>query len=142
MSWQLWTAFGIFLGCAANLAVKDVGRIAWRLQLGSAFIPAVPLWVFIFLVPESPRWYIKKQLYRKAYKSLVRLRNCELQAARDLYYISFQIRLEQELMGAHPSSYLRRVTELFTVPRVRRSTLASWVVMIGQQLCGINIIGM
>ena len=35
MSWQVWTAFGILLGVSANLAVKDVGRIAWRLQLGS-----------------------------------------------------------------------------------------------------------
>lgn len=38
-----WTAFGIFLGYSANLAVYKVGKIAWRLQLGSAFIPAVPL---------------------------------------------------------------------------------------------------
>lgn len=30
MSWQLWTAFGIFLGCSANLAVGQVGKIAWR----------------------------------------------------------------------------------------------------------------
>ena len=43
MSWQLWTAFGIFLGMCANLAVYQVGAIAWRLQLGSAFIPAVPI---------------------------------------------------------------------------------------------------
>lgn len=43
MSWQLWTAFGIMLGFSANLAVYQVGNIAWRLQLGSAFIPAVPL---------------------------------------------------------------------------------------------------
>lgn len=43
MSWQMWTAFGIFLGFCANLAVYDVGAIAWRLQIGSAFIPAVPL---------------------------------------------------------------------------------------------------
>lgn len=39
MSWQLWTAFGIFLGFAANVIVIDTGSIAWRLQLGSAFIP-------------------------------------------------------------------------------------------------------
>lgn len=39
MSWQLWTAFGIFLGFAANVVVIDTGSIAWRLQLGSAFIP-------------------------------------------------------------------------------------------------------
>lgn len=53
MSWQVWTAFGIFLGTCANLAVKDVGiNLAWRLQLGSAFIPAVPLVCGIWFCPE------------------------------------------------------------------------------------------
>jgi MFS family permease len=56
MTWQFWTAFGIFLGTAANLAVYNTGRISWRLQLGSAFIPAVPLAAFVYLCPESPRW--------------------------------------------------------------------------------------
>lgn len=51
MGWQLWTAFGIFLGLSANLAVYNVGDIAWRLQLGSAFIPAVPLAVGVFFCP-------------------------------------------------------------------------------------------
>lgn len=55
MTWQLWTAFGILLGTSANLAVKDAGPIAWRLQLGSAFIPAVPLVLGIYFCPESPR---------------------------------------------------------------------------------------
>jgi MFS family permease len=52
MSWQVWTAFGIFLGTCANLAVKDVPDINWRLQLGSAFIPAVPLVIGIYFCPE------------------------------------------------------------------------------------------
>ena len=53
MSWQIWTAFGIFLGTCANLAVKDVTiNLAWRLQLGSAFIPAVPLVCGIWFCPE------------------------------------------------------------------------------------------
>jgi MFS family permease len=56
MSWQLWTAFGIFLGTCANLAMVHVGKNAWRLQLGSAMLPAMPLILFIFLCPESPRW--------------------------------------------------------------------------------------
>ena len=51
MSWQMWTAFGIFLGSCANLAVYQTGAIAWRLQLGSAFIPAVPLVLGIFFCP-------------------------------------------------------------------------------------------
>lgn len=51
MSWQMWTAFGIFLGFCANLAVYNTGDISWRLQLGSAFIPAVPLVVGIYFCP-------------------------------------------------------------------------------------------
>lgn len=60
MSWQLWTAAGIFLGTAANLALVNTGTIAWRLQLGSAFIPAVPLLILIYFCPESPRWYMSE----------------------------------------------------------------------------------
>ncbi|OJJ60914.1 hypothetical protein ASPSYDRAFT_87484 [Aspergillus sydowii CBS 593.65] len=139
MCWQLWTAFGIFLGTTANLVVKDMGEdIAWRMQMGSAFIPAVPLLLGVYMCPESPRWYIKKGKLRPAYKSLCRLRNSPLQAARDLYYIHAQIKVEQEIAGH--GNYLSRVVELFTIPRVRRATLASFVVMIAQQMCGINIV--
>ena len=59
MTWQLWTAFGILLGTSANLAVKDAGAIAWRLQLGSAFIPAVPLVIGVLFCPESPRYEVR-----------------------------------------------------------------------------------
>lgn len=67
MSWQLWTvsnanrktrrlltrtqAFGIFIGFIANLVVIDTGAIAWRLQVGSAFIPAVPLALGVYFCP-------------------------------------------------------------------------------------------
>ncbi|KAM5449144.1 hypothetical protein MaudCBS49596_004969 [Microsporum audouinii] len=137
MSWQLWTAFGIFLGFTANLVVKNAGTIAWRLQVGSAFIPAVPLVAMVYLCPESPRWYIKKGKISKAYHSLKRLRNHEIQAARDLYLIYSQIQIETKLAG--DSNYVTRFIQLFTIPRVRRATLASFVVMIAQQMCGINI---
>lgn len=73
-----------------------------------------------------------------AYKSLCRLRNTELQAARDLYYIYAQIKVEQEITGR--SNYVTRFVQLFTIPRVRRATLASFTVMIAQQMCGINIV--
>ncbi|KAK8191885.1 hypothetical protein HDK77DRAFT_64056 [Phyllosticta capitalensis] len=137
MSWQMWTAFGIFLGFCANLAVYNVGDIAWRLQLGSAFIPAVPLVVGIYFCPESPRWLMKKGRYAEAFKSLCRLRNTELQAARDLYYVHAQLLVEADIIGT--SNYVTRFIELFTIPRVRRATLASFVVMLAQQMCGINI---
>lgn len=134
----MWTAFGIFLGFCANLALYQVGSIAWRLQLGSAFLPAVPLVLGIYFCPESPRWYIKKGRYREAYASLCRLRNTPVQAARDLYYIHAQIVLEAAIIDRN--NYVTRFIELFTIPRVRRATLASFVVMLAQQMCGINII--
>ncbi|KAI1803125.1 hypothetical protein F4811DRAFT_572306 [Daldinia bambusicola] len=137
-SWQMWTAFGIFLGCTANLAVGRVGRISWRLQVGSAFIPAVPLTFLILFCPESPRWYIKKGRFREAIESLLRLRNHPIQAARDLYTIYAQVEIESEAIS--DSTYIERIIQLFTIPRIRRATLASFVVMIGQQMCGINII--
>lgn len=138
MSWQLWTAFGIFLGFCANLAVYDTGKIAWRLQIGSAFIPAVPLVLLIFFCPESPRWLMKKGRYQAAFRSYLRLRNSPLQAARDLYYVHCQL-VEETVAFGH-STYLGRLAKLFTVPRIRRATLACTIVMLAQQMCGINII--
>ena len=49
-----------------------------------------------------------------------------------------QLQVEREFIGE--GNYLRRFIELFTIPRIRRATIASWVVMIAQQMCGINII--
>ncbi|KAG8418937.1 hypothetical protein J3459_011918 [Metarhizium acridum] len=170
MSWQMWTAFGkfsvpfslffstrdrntiltapplsgIFLGTCANLAVGKTGDIAWRLQFASAFIPAVPLVIGVFFCPESPRWCLKKKRYDQAWKSLLRLRNTPMQAARDLFYINCLLEQEVELVKESglkvTSNVFTRFVELFTIPRVRRATWASGIVMIAQQMCGINII--
>lgn len=137
MSWQMWTAFGIMFGTAINLAVfyhKD----NWRLMLGAPFIPAVPLLFLIYLCPESPRWLMKKNRYVKAWKNMCSLRNHPLQVARDMYYIHAQLQVEEQLVKK--SSYLKRASELFTIPRVRRANIAAFTVMIAQQMCGINII--
>ena len=81
---------------------------------------------------------MKKGRYIKAFNSFCRLRNSELQAARDLYYVHCQLVEEMEVLRG--SNYFSRFMELFTIPRVRRATLASFVVMIAQQMCGINVI--
>ncbi|CAG9983719.1 unnamed protein product [Clonostachys byssicola] len=139
MTWQLYVAIGIFLGLAANLAVVDVGDITWRLQLGSAFIPAIPLLLSVYLCPESPRWYIKKKRYADAYNSLCKLRFTKLQAARDLYSM-YAIYKSEKALIASGGNTITRFIQLFTVPRIRRANLSSGVVMIAQQMCGINIV--
>lgn len=131
------------MGYSANLAVGRVAEISWRLQLGSAFIPAVPLLLGVWFCPESPRWYLKKGQHLKAWKSLLRLRNTPLQAARDLYYIDCLLEYEHNLVkeaGLDVSgSVFTRFIELFTIPRIRRATWASGIVMIAQQMCGSKL---
>ncbi|KAK4685475.1 hypothetical protein P7C73_g4667, partial [Tremellales sp. Uapishka_1] len=137
MSFQLWVAFGIFFGFCSNLVFYRVGKIAWRIQLAAAFVPAVPLVILIWFAPESPRWLMKKGRYPKAFRSFVRLRKAEIQAARDMFYAHCQ--LVEEAEAFHGTTYFTRLRDIFTVPRLRRANLASWVIMISQQLCGINI---
>ena len=81
---------------------------------------------------------MKKERYPDAWKSLLVLRNHEIQVARDIYYISAQLEIEKQLIGK--TNYVTRFTQLFTIPRVRRANLAAFTVMIAQQMCGINII--
>ena len=81
---------------------------------------------------------MKKDRYADAFKSFCRLRNSELQAARDLYYVHCQ--LVEEMVVLKGRNYYTRFLELFTIPRLRRATLASFIVMIAQQMCGINVI--
>lgn len=138
MFWQLWVVAGIFLGFAANVIVKDTGAIAWRLQLGSAFIPSLILMVGIFFCPESPRWLMKQGRHAEAFGSMLRLRAHPIIAARDFYY-SFVI-YEVELRESANSTYFSRLWDCFAVPRIRRANYGASTVMLAQQMCGINII--
>jgi hypothetical protein len=79
---------------------------------------------------------MKQNRYVDAYHSLLRIRHTPLQAARDLYYI--HVHLVEESKIARGTNYFVRFSELFTIPRVRRATLAAHTVMIAQQMCGIN----
>jgi hypothetical protein len=85
---------------------------------------------------------MSKGRYHQAYKSLCRFRNTNLQAARELYYIHAQMQEEELLVAASGiavrANVFTRFLELFTIPRVRRATQASGIVMIAQQMCGIN----
>ncbi|KAL9021892.1 MAG: hypothetical protein Q9185_000906 [Variospora sp. 1 TL-2023] len=135
MFWQLWVVAGIFLGFCANVIVKDTGDISWRLQLGSAFIPSFVLGVGIFFCPESPRWLMKHGKYAKGFRSMVRLRDHPIIAARDFYY-SYVIYVE-ELNLARGAGYFARLWDCFAVPRIRRSNYGASTVMIAQQISSI-----
>ncbi|KIK94971.1 hypothetical protein PAXRUDRAFT_11736 [Paxillus rubicundulus Ve08.2h10] len=141
MMWQMWTAFGICLGDLIDLCfyfIPDTPHVTglnWRLMLGSAGIPGLVVCLLVLFAPESPRWLISKGRYEEAYKQLCRLRFSPVQAARDLYYIHVLLQAESEMKRGR-----NRIVEMFTIPRNRHAAIASWVVMFGQQFCGVNVI--
>ena len=124
------------MGFCANVIVKDVPKIAWRLQLGSAFIPSFILAIGIFFCPESPRWLMKKNRHAQGFQSMAKLRAHPIIGARDYYY-SYVIYLE-ELKVARGAGYFSRMWDCFAVPRIRRANYGASTVMIAQQMCGIN----
>lgn len=141
MQWQMWTAFGIMLGYVADLAlygVKDTSvatGLNWRLMMASAMLPAVFVCFFVFMCPESPRWYMSNGRHAAAYHSMCRLRYSKIQAARDQFYMSELLKAEETMKIGQS-----KLMELITVPRNRRAMLASEIVMFMQQFCGVNVI--
>ena len=134
--WQMWTAFGIMVGYAADLAFYSVSDrpgitgLDWRLMMGSAMLPAVIVCCFVLLCPESPRWYMSKGRYSNAYESMCRLRSDKIQAARDVFYMYTLLEAEKgSVMLGHS-----KVKEMITVPRNRRAMQASEIVMFMQQV--------
>ncbi|KAJ9608829.1 hypothetical protein H2200_006600 [Cladophialophora chaetospira] len=139
MMWQMWTAFGIMLGNIMGVAFGGLAPdLGWRLMLGSTVVLPLIVCAQVYFCPESPRWYIQHGKPEKAFQSFQRLRWTDMQAARDTYYTYIGVELERK---AHKGKNLfTQFVELFTVPRNRRATWASWIVMFGQQFCGVNVI--
>ncbi|ODV86769.1 hypothetical protein CANARDRAFT_195269 [[Candida] arabinofermentans NRRL YB-2248] len=143
MNWQIWTAFGIMFGYVMSLAfykVPDRGigeGLGWRLMLGSACLPAIVILLQIPFCPESPRWLMGKGRHADAFKSLVKLRNSELQAARDSFYSNVLLLEEKKSLDM---SFFRKFYEMFAVRRNRNGAMGAWVCMFMQQFCGVNVI--
>ncbi|TQN68132.1 Myo-inositol transporter 2 [Colletotrichum shisoi] len=84
----------------------------------------------VYFCPESPRWYMEKGKYQKAFQSNLKLRNHPIQAARDMFYAYKLLEIEAQAQSG------RNWKDFFTVRRNRRAAMASYFVMFMQQFCG------
>src|SRR5690606_29617459 len=77
--YQLAIVIGINLIYFVNLKIAALGDTAWnvdmgwRYMLGSGAIPAFLFLFLLFLVPESPRWLMKKKRPEEALETLERV---------------------------------------------------------------------
>ncbi|KPM45203.1 hypothetical protein AK830_g1328 [Neonectria ditissima] len=70
----MWTAFGIALGFIVSVAFQNVTFLGetspWRWMLASTSVPPLIVMLQVYFCPESPRWYMEKGRYDKAYRSI------------------------------------------------------------------------
>lgn len=131
-------AFGIMLGFIVSVAFQNVTFLGpnspWRWMLGSTSIPPFIVCIQVYFCPESPRWYMEKGKFDKAFQSLCRLRKYKIQAARDMYYAYKLLEVETaERAGRNAWK------EFFLVRRNRRAAQSAFFVMFMQQFCGVNV---
>lgn len=81
--YQLAIVIGINLIYFVNLLIASYGDEAWnvetgwRYMLGSGTIPSVLFLVLLFIVPESPRWLVKRGKYTEAFDTLEKVNGTE-----------------------------------------------------------------
>ncbi|GFP55021.1 polyol transporter 5 [Trichoderma asperellum] len=156
--WQLWVAFGIMIGFAFNVIFAQAKTGATTLALINA-APMVPslilLIIAIFFCPESPRYHLTRGPnydVKKAFISMTKLRNTELQALRDMYLVYKSLENESMSLGNLDANafrspgffwvirdFLRQYMQLFQQRRLYNALISASTVNLAQQLCGINV---
>ncbi|KAH6688596.1 proton myo-inositol cotransporter [Plectosphaerella plurivora] len=142
MQWQMWTAFGIMVGFAMDLAFLPMANenLKWRFMIGSTAVPALIVCLLCFFCPESPRHYLARKDPRRAYVAMGKLRKTRVQAARDIFSADAMLQAENVARAMRKKGFFATFGDFFTVRRLRNAMCASEIVMIMQQFCGVNVI--
>lgn len=133
MMWQMWTAFGIMLGFVVSVAFQNCRPVTggenepWRWMLASTAIPPMVVMAQVYFCPESPRWYMSKGKFDKAFHAFCRLRNAKVMAARDMYYANKLLEIEDAQRAGK-----NLFKEFFTIRRNRRAAQSSFFCMFMQ----------
>ncbi len=124
---QFNIVFGILVAFFSNYLFVNIGPTNWRWMFGVMTIPAAVFFILLFVVPESPRWLVKKNQVEKARSVLhsVGAENVELEVN------SIVSSLKEELEGG--------VTKLLQ-KKYRFVIMCAMLLAVFNQLSGINVI--
>ncbi|GAA4330132.1 arabinose-proton symporter AraE [Mucilaginibacter gynuensis] len=131
--YQLAIVIGINLIYFVNLKIASLGTHEWKVETGwrwmiaSGLLPSALFLILLFLVPESPRWLIKKNRSAEALNTLERLNGKEEALA---VVQEVELTLNQE-KGT--------IAELFK-PGLRKAMIVGAVLALFSQITGINAI--
>jgi MFS transporter, SP family, arabinose:H+ symporter len=131
--YQLAIVIGINLIYFVNFKIAEMGdeawnvELGWRYMLGSGALPAILFLLLLFLVPESPRWLVKKKRDEEAFDTLEKVNGKEKAKA-----------IMDEIKAAL-SHETGTIAELFS-PGLRMALLVGVVLALFSQITGINAI--
>jgi len=133
-NYQLAIVIGIVVVYFVNYFIALQGdanwnlNIGWRWMFGSEIIPSVLFLVFIFLIPESPRWLFQKGKSTEAIGVLEKLNSQE-------DAIQVQTEIQNSLHQEDKNQWKQLVNPIF-----KKALLVGIGLSILQQLTGINAI--
>jgi MFS transporter, SP family, xylose:H+ symportor len=105
------------------------GTTGWRWMFGVTAVPSFCFLVFMFLVPESPRWLAKSGKPQRARDVLAKI-------GGDAYAQQALVEIEDTLVNDIEKVDFRELLE----PRMAKVLLIGVVLAVFQQWCGINVI--
>jgi MFS transporter, SP family, arabinose:H+ symporter len=131
--YQLAIVSGIFIVFFVNATIQRMGdeawneRLGWRLMFGVGTVPSIVFGILSVIVPESPRWLVKRGRLQEATEILARVSG-RASAVREVADIQASL-----------TDDTGKISELF-LGGYRRAFLIGIVLAILQQFCGINAI--
>ncbi|KAF4984238.1 hypothetical protein FZEAL_526 [Fusarium zealandicum] len=141
--YQLFIVTGVMLsfwinyGALLHLKAPTVYALPLALQC----FPAVLLIIGMFFAPESPRWCARKDNWERATQILSELRMLPLDSEylqNEIHEMSEQLEAERRLTGDASAATLWK--ELVTIPGNRKRAIISVLLMICQQMTGVNAV--
>ncbi|WP_339229069.1 sugar porter family MFS transporter [Oceanobacillus sp. FSL K6-2867] len=132
---ELMLVTGQFLAYSLNALLATVlitgNDGVWRYMLVIAAVPAVVLWIGMYIVPESPRWLIHK---RKMSEGLHVLQQVREPKRAELEFDSIKASVEKT------SNRNKATFKDLNIPWMRRIVLIGIGVAVLQQITGVNAI--
>jgi len=141
--YQLFIVSGVMIAFWINYGslLHMSGKSTYAVPLALQAIPALLLVIFMFMVPESPRWTAKQDNWEETTRIIVRLRALPADhpyVRNEIQEMAEQLENERRLIGDATTKTLLK--EMWLIPGNRKRAIISIMLMVCQQMTGVNAI--
>lgn len=138
---QIALVFGFWVNYGVNRNISPDSNMQWHIPVAIQFVPAGLLLISMPFIIESPRWLVSANRIEKARKALSWVRHLP----EDHPYINMELgeiqaSVNHELESSGGRRSTKQIFRELTAPGVRGRASVSVILMLLQNLTGINAI--